>query len=660
MAPANFASDRVMAPALEKAADAAYEALVVWWDCHTVAVLCPLCSQVEEHEPVIGPAEVGWRAPETLNALCCSPNVLYRVFFPWEVGLGKKKNWVTKRYETAGLEISGLVKRRTEQTISLPIEALSITSAEEGTRSGEATQLVQDDEAEISQEVSSSNLDRGWRLRKREKVCGVEGKRGSQACISLGSMKYSSRYSPQITLDELRLLQSERTSTEIKILARSATVNGVQVEKICLAVIKAKAPERRTVAILHEGGLSKPIIAVSGWERDSMSGLDYLIKGEKWTEEVRKLCKDIGHDLESHNWDMNQEGRYYACHAEKQVMTYFLKKHSVRRQDTVERLQTLQPQQHPQEAWIALDSKPCDDCIIFQGAVQDAYDVTFHFEGMGKIVGGNVILECSDPKTPSRKSLRNIQVSIRPETVRPETPSRNGRRRTQFLTPPDSGTPLFEKDSQQLRDYDDPENGEDGHPLSPCHRRNRQPFSRKPHLETPNDKSYLFDVQPALRNGKLRKRQRNEIVDEIENEPGNAQPLSPPAEHLTTTKRSQHSMTLAPESHLSQITPPYSKLRTTNLQPQSDRRVQWSGRFIVPAIEEVAQHERGEDQTEEPELEHGQTQAQQDDLFQVSTAQIPFSGREAIDGVPSQGGNFVDLTNDTDDDGDDQGSLFSP
>jgi hypothetical protein len=110
MAPANLASDRVMAPALEKAADAAYEALAVWWDCHTVAVLCPLCSQVEEHEPVVGPADVGWRAPETLNALCCSSNVLYRVLFPWKVGLGKKKNWVQCSPNTIRNSIPGVLE----------------------------------------------------------------------------------------------------------------------------------------------------------------------------------------------------------------------------------------------------------------------------------------------------------------------------------------------------------------------------------------------------------------------------------------------------------------------------------------------------------------------------------------------------------------------
>ena len=335
MAAENLVPGPVMAPAFESTADAAYVALVVWWDCHTIAVRCPLCSRIEEHDPIVSAGEVGWRPPVSLKAPCCSSNVSYGVIFPWSMGLGTKKNYAKRRFETTGFDLLSLAVRGIQRPFTLPIEALAVTSVGQDSSNGGATELVQDDQADNLQgEVTSSNLlDQGRNLRKSKRLQRICGEGSQQARINLGSMKHSQRFCPQITLDELKMLQSERTTTKIKILTQSAIVNGVHVGKIDLAIIEAKAPERRTVGILHEGDLCEPIIAVSGWEHDSMSGPKYLINSEKWTEKVQELCNDIGYDLESHNWDRDQEGRYHACHAEKQLITYFVEKHCLQRQN---------------------------------------------------------------------------------------------------------------------------------------------------------------------------------------------------------------------------------------------------------------------------------------------------------------------------------------
>src|SRR5271168_253901 len=97
-----------MAPWLEKAADATYKAAVLWWDSGNLAVVCPLCSQVEEHDTQSYPGTFKWDEHVTLTALCCSSGVPYRVVFPWMVGLGWEKNWDEKRFDTVGLDVSEL------------------------------------------------------------------------------------------------------------------------------------------------------------------------------------------------------------------------------------------------------------------------------------------------------------------------------------------------------------------------------------------------------------------------------------------------------------------------------------------------------------------------------------------------------------------------
>ena len=330
-------------------------------------------------------------------------------------------------------------------------------------------------------------------------------------------------------------------------------------------------------------------------------------------------------------------------------------------------LKTLQPPSRPREAWIALDSEPCDDCIVFKGTVQDTFDVTFHFVEMGKIVAGKVVQGYGDPKTPSRKSLRNIQVATPPETVRPTTQSRKGKQRTQLITPPKLAAPPPEKNSHKPREFDDPDHSEDSDPISPCHKRNRRPSGRRPNLEIPNDNLCLFEVKPALRNGKLRKRPSNELAEEMEDGPGYTQPLSSLAERLSTAKRSMRSMAPAPSARRLKLTPSYLGMQNSNSQSQleehryNDGGVQWSARIIIPAINGDLGSRNAREQEGDSEEEQIRGADEGDHHSQELLSPSTSNEREALEtGPPQVLIPMIDLTLDvtTDDDGDHTRILF--
>ncbi|KAI1332796.1 DYW family of nucleic acid deaminases-domain-containing protein [Xylariaceae sp. FL0255] len=73
-----------------------------------------------------------------------------------------------------------------------------------------------------------------------------------------------------------------------------------------------------------------PIAAQSGWAHEANKWANIQISGRIWTDEVTevtRLCKLIGHDLPQHTGDQGIPEQYYACHTEKQLMAYFIKKH---------------------------------------------------------------------------------------------------------------------------------------------------------------------------------------------------------------------------------------------------------------------------------------------------------------------------------------------
>ncbi|KAG2411696.1 hypothetical protein HFD88_009252 [Aspergillus terreus] len=81
----------------------------------------------------------------------------------------------------------------------------------------------------------------------------------------------------------------------------------------------------KTVARLERGGKFPSVGAMSGWSHDSVQSL--MVDGRQWTDDVFYIATVVGHHLPSHDYDRGKDGRYNACHAEKQLIAYFIDHH---------------------------------------------------------------------------------------------------------------------------------------------------------------------------------------------------------------------------------------------------------------------------------------------------------------------------------------------
>jgi len=83
----------------------------------------------------------------------------------------------------------------------------------------------------------------------------------------------------------------------------------------------------KTIGVLYRGSHFHTVAAMSGWSHWDGGVTNIQIAGRTWTDEVRRLCEVIGHNLEPHQYDQGEPGRYHACHAEKQLIAFFVHKH---------------------------------------------------------------------------------------------------------------------------------------------------------------------------------------------------------------------------------------------------------------------------------------------------------------------------------------------
>jgi hypothetical protein len=79
----------------------------------------------------------------------------------------------------------------------------------------------------------------------------------------------------------------------------------------------------KTVASLKRGPEFPEKHSRSGW---GSSGPD-IIDSEIWTKKVIDIAQQTGIVLQTHRYDRGLAGRFFACHAEKQLMAYFLEHH---------------------------------------------------------------------------------------------------------------------------------------------------------------------------------------------------------------------------------------------------------------------------------------------------------------------------------------------
>ncbi|KAH7016036.1 uncharacterized protein B0I36DRAFT_254866 [Microdochium trichocladiopsis] len=97
----------------------------------------------------------------------------------------------------------------------------------------------------------------------------------------------------------------------------------------------------KTIGVLYRNGNFPLVAAMSGWSH----GTDYQgnihVSGRDWTDKARRLCERVGFDPDPHIYDQGDPGRYHACHAEKQLIAYFVEKHWFPRLDGNELLHSL-------------------------------------------------------------------------------------------------------------------------------------------------------------------------------------------------------------------------------------------------------------------------------------------------------------------------------
>lgn len=83
----------------------------------------------------------------------------------------------------------------------------------------------------------------------------------------------------------------------------------------------------KTVGVLYPGSKLPLVAAMSGWLHQELPDANIQIAGRTWTTDVIRLSKTVGHELPEHQYDQGIPGQYNACHAEKQLIAYFVHKH---------------------------------------------------------------------------------------------------------------------------------------------------------------------------------------------------------------------------------------------------------------------------------------------------------------------------------------------
>jgi hypothetical protein len=90
----------------------------------------------------------------------------------------------------------------------------------------------------------------------------------------------------------------------------------------------------KTAAILHRGDQYNRISATSGWSADALPLNNPT--GPHWVEEVYHIASTIGHtfqDAPDLRWDQGKPGKFFASHAEKKLIVYFIDRHVFMPQD---------------------------------------------------------------------------------------------------------------------------------------------------------------------------------------------------------------------------------------------------------------------------------------------------------------------------------------
>lgn len=148
--------------------------------------------------------------------------------------------------------------------------------------------------------------------------------------------------------------------------------------------------DRKTVGVLWRGPKFPTVAAMSGWSDSANEERNITISNMDWTSNVLRLYGEMKLELEPHGYDQGVPGRFYACHAEKQLIAWFLDRHllSVRANnknetDEVETLEAMmgelslrlrhEPPVSLKKAEIMVCRPICQSCVDFTGRVNSAF-----------------------------------------------------------------------------------------------------------------------------------------------------------------------------------------------------------------------------------------------------------------------------------------------
>ncbi|ROW10446.1 hypothetical protein VMCG_01629 [Cytospora schulzeri] len=145
--------------------------------------------------------------------------------------------------------------------------------------------------------------------------------------------------------------------------------------------------EWKTIGVLWRGDKFPTVAAMSGWSRPEYGNT--RIAGKDWTDKVLRLFEALpGYEPQPHRYDGGVPGRYQACHAEKQLVAYFLDQHYFlpydeteqdgeeswpeRNQGVLDLLEQIKPPVTVTKAEIMVSRAVCPDCKRFVQHVNEA------------------------------------------------------------------------------------------------------------------------------------------------------------------------------------------------------------------------------------------------------------------------------------------------
>jgi hypothetical protein len=127
--------------------------------------------------------------------------------------------------------------------------------------------------------------------------------------------------------------------------------------------------ETKTISTLHRHGEFPLVAAMSGWRHGQAK---ITVAGRDWTDEVFKVSTLVGHQLRiDARRDRGIPGQFYACHAEKQLIAYFINKHVLIGSEE-DIILDARPPILLKGATILVSRALCGDCLEFIDAVNSA------------------------------------------------------------------------------------------------------------------------------------------------------------------------------------------------------------------------------------------------------------------------------------------------